>query len=305
MNKKVKPYKSNHFVAKFYLKQWILDNNGIVNSQTPFLYFIHKRTKKILQDVPKNIAQKKNLYILPNEFQFSDKTFIEKSLINHFEQWYLEFSDKFSNNKRITKSDAYKICGFSIIQAFRSKFFLEKEVSYLKKFLNESGSDIWHSKPSLLLSFLVIKGFPTLIEDAEIVIYKSRKPLLTSDNPSSFWIETDDGLKRVTALAKNEHLVQNSDLRIICPINPWIIVKVKLFQPRKKSVLKFIYYSFTEILLHGLLSKFKNENQFSKKLQFQYKVLTEIEYSTFQKLIIDASDDIIVGVSKETLEYYL
>lgn len=236
-------YKSNHFVPKCYQKKWFNNKNLNLQYKKDKIVFLIKQTGKILYDIPKNIAQKNNLYTIPDEFKTADNKINEKLLVKRFEDWFVEaMKNSIDFNKIPTSSDAYKIASFVIVQSFRTLKFKKSNEAKIAKNINFKNSPKWHQDFSLQLSFLILKGFPELIKNAKIVFYKSPANVrfITSDNPATYWLVNGQSYNYVESIATNFVIKDNPNLRIICPLNPNWCAEISLFQKsvKRKSILK-------------------------------------------------------------------
>jgi len=286
-------FRSNHYVPRYYLLKWY-DNSSLSDvGPGRKLKVLIKKSGKIIYDVPKNIAQRNNLYTFPKEFKFNDNKINEKLLVKQFEDWYLEAMSKSFDKKKIPNSKiSYKLAGFVIVQSFRTLSFKRSNEKIISENFNFKFSPEWHQDYSLHLSFLIINGFPVLIKNAIIIFHKAppNHNFVTSDNPASYWVKENNNYKRVISLADNHEAKNNPNLRIICPLNPLWCAELKLFQKPPKSN-----------LLTLLISFFINPK---RKLRINREIhsLDETEFINFQSLIYQSADKIIIGLNEDDLK---
>lgn len=285
-------YKSNHFVAKYYQKKWYNNSISSASDSKEEIKILVKKTGKIICDIPKNIAQKNNLYTFPKEFKTNESKINEKLLIKRFEDWYIEaMKQSFDKNKIPNSLEAYKLAGFVIIQSFRTLKFKKGSETIISKNINFKTSPQWHQNYSLHLSFLIIKGFPELIKNATIIFHKAPSDMrfITSDNPASYWLKKNDGYDEVRLVADNYEISDNPNLRIICPLNPKWCTEILLFQkPPKQNILQRLISFFL-----------KSESKL--KIKRKTDTLTLNEFEKIQSMIYRSADKIIIGYNETDL----
>jgi len=208
--------KRQHFVPQCYLKSWTIKDelctlskqNGIPRKQTT-----------------KTIAKRDNLYTIPSTFfenrepknRDLQELITENVIFKIWEDRCAAVTDIATKNGNFT-SVLHTIKGFVIAQSFRTPKFIRSNKEKIERMgkSSENIDDVYH------FAISGIKGLTDYILNCvcEILRCNDISNFITSDNPSTHWLQQGDIFHHLNGIALNNDLYKNPNYKILCPIHP-------------------------------------------------------------------------------------
>jgi len=224
-------YKSHHYVTKAYLKRWTHPIPWQTNGQK--LWMKSLKTNNIVEVPYEKQCQKDNFYKIPEDFSFEDKKTLEKHWFSYSDDSFPKAMDSSLDQGKVPADykDLGAIVLFVIWQSFRTPKFkneTEKKINELKKknpSLPQDEIDF-----NLQIPYLVVKAFVPFKDELipEFIFSPSGKWFITSDNPSSLWLNTwNSKIYQPTLLGLD---FKTRNLEILCPLNPQCCIILHLNQ---------------------------------------------------------------------------
>jgi len=204
-----KPYKKNHFVPVVYQKAWCSENDEVI--------VLNTKDRLIRTQAPKDIAKKKNLYTLPTTFKTETPKITENIIFKVWEDRWNPVIEKI-HKEEIIKGDTLRdLKGFVIVQSFRTPKFQKENERVMNMLPKDKHVDF-----KLQFAFLGIKGFTEYIKYSNCKIVKATglKNFITTDNPSTHWLENGTNITYLNYIMLRHELFQNLNYLLICPISP-------------------------------------------------------------------------------------
>jgi hypothetical protein len=226
-------YKSNHFVTKAYLKRWTHPIPWNERNQKIWMKSIKSST---IMEVPyEQQCQKDFLYKIPDDFPFEDKMTIEKHWFGFTDEIYPKAMNNSLDEGKIpeNRSDLGSILQFVIWQSFRTPKYrkaTEDKMEQLREINPSFPKD--NIDFNLQIPYLIVKAFVPFMNKVipEFIISPNDKWFITSDNPSSLWLNTwNKKVYQPTLLGLDFNTV---NLEILCPLNPQVCILLHLNQTK-------------------------------------------------------------------------
>ncbi len=229
-------FRSNHFVPRSYLKRW---SHPIPWKSKGQMIWMQQKVKGKPTEVPlDNQCQKDNLYKIPDDFDFEDKKALEKHWFGFSDELYAKSMDNTLDQAKLPENfkDLGNIVLHVIWQSYRTPKFkkeTERKINELKienPELDDSRLDFVYQ-----LSYLMVKTFPIFQREVipELIFSPKGMWFITSDNPSTFWLNTWNSKKHLPTILGTDF--RTSNLGILCPLNPQCCIILRLNQIKRNK----------------------------------------------------------------------
>jgi len=275
-------YKKNHYVPVSYLKRWI---KYIYWGQKVKYIFSQRLNEKVIRKVDiNNQCQKSNFYTLPIEFKSADRKSIEKAFFGYSDEIYSKaMSHSFDIGKDPSTSDINGLLFFSLYQSFRTPKFKDSTILKIQE-LKTTNPEFQKMTEDFAynLSYLLTKVFPLLYDDClvEILVSFPGTWFLTTDNPSTYWIDEWNNLTYLPTIVGTDFKVSN--LKLLIPLNPQVCFLIHL----------------------NMIQGEKNYKEKTYVPPFIKRTVKLNEVDLINKSLIEAADKVLYSMDEETLLKY-